>query len=261
MAVVQTLIGNVKGPQGERGAQGEQGEQGEAATIEVGTVTTVPYGQTASVVNSGTESEAVFDFTIPQGRPGEQVTDMQNLTLGAITTSAASFPIPAVGETGKVIFGKIVKWFSDMAALVASKFDAANVVNNLTTTFSGYALDARQGKTLNDAIDAWHPSAYTALASGSKNVTATFAYTGLTFTLQHRAAVYAMMSYNQASPKRLGIANSASTFNQNTAFAHGAGAEQGFIVINGILPPGTYYVWGAGYTAGENNIFVYGIRM
>lgn len=69
---------------------------------------------------------------------------MQNLTLGSITTSSASFPIPAVGETGKVLWGKVVKWFSDMSALVASKFDASNVVNNLTTTSSGYALDARQ---------------------------------------------------------------------------------------------------------------------
>lgn len=146
------LIGNVKGPQGAQGAQGVQGEQGEAATIEVGSVTTVPYGQTASVVNSGTESEAILDFTIPQGRPGEQVTDMQNLTLSSMTTSSASFPIPAIGETGKVIFGKIVKWFSDMSALVATKLNASNVVNNLTTTDSGYALDARQGKVLNDRI-------------------------------------------------------------------------------------------------------------
>lgn len=30
------------------------------------------------------------------------------------------------------------------------KFNVANVVNNLTTTSSGYALDARQGKALND---------------------------------------------------------------------------------------------------------------
>lgn len=167
------LIGNVKGPQGERGLQGEQGTQGEAATIEVGTVTTVPYGQTASVVNSGTESEAVFDFTIPQGRPGEQVTDMQNLTLSSMTTSSASFPIPAIGETGKVLWGKVVKWFSDMAALVASKFDAANVVNNLTTTASGYALDARQGKALSDskASAVYTNDQYSSSSTGSKNVT------------------------------------------------------------------------------------------
>lgn len=150
MADVYTRIGYIKGATGATGATGAKGDTGDAATIQVGSVTTVPYGQTANVVNSGTEQAAVFDFTIPQGRPGQQTTEMDNLLLNSITTSAASFPVPAVGETGKVIFGKITKWFSDMAALVASKFDAANVVNNLTTTASGYALDARQGKMLND---------------------------------------------------------------------------------------------------------------
>lgn len=152
MADVYTRIGYIKGATGAQGAQGAKGDTGDAATIQVGSVTTVPYGQTANVVNSGTEQAAVFDFTIPQGRPGQQTTEIDNLLLNSITTSAAEFPIPAVGETGKVIFGKITKWFSDMAALVASKFDAANVVNNLTTTSSGYALDARQGKALSDAL-------------------------------------------------------------------------------------------------------------
>lgn len=150
MADVYTRIGYIKGATGATGATGAKGDTGDAATIQVGSVTTVPYGQTANVVNSGTEQAAVFDFTIPQGRPGQQVTEMDNLLLNSITTSAAEFPLPAVGETGKVLWGKVVKWFSDMAALVASKFDAANVVNNLTTTSSGYALDARQGKVLSD---------------------------------------------------------------------------------------------------------------
>lgn len=152
MADVYTRIGYIKGATGAPGAQGAKGDTGDAATIQVGSVTTVPYGQTANVVNSGTEQAAVFDFTIPQGRPGQQTTEMDNLLLNSITTSAAEFPVPAVGETGKVIFGKIVKWFSDMAALVATKLNAANVVNNLTTTASGYALDARQGKNLSDTF-------------------------------------------------------------------------------------------------------------
>lgn len=152
MADVYTRIGYIKGATGATGAQGEKGDTGDAATIQVGSVTTVPYGQTANVVNSGTEQAAVFDFTIPQGRPGQQVTEMDNLLLNSITTSAASFPLPAVGETGKVLWGKVVKWFSDMSALVATKLNAANVVNNLTTTANGYALDARQGKALNDKL-------------------------------------------------------------------------------------------------------------
>lgn len=152
MGVVQTLIGNVKGPQGEQGAQGVQGVQGEAATISVGTVTTVQYGQNASVTNSGTEQEAILDFRIPQGRPGEQVTQLDNLVLNSITEPSTQFPVPAIGDIGSVLFGKVSKWFSDMSALVATKLNVANVVNNLTTTASGYALDARQGKALNDIL-------------------------------------------------------------------------------------------------------------
>lgn len=147
------FIGNIKGPQGDTGPQGNQGEKGDAATIRVGSVTTTQYGQTARVTNSGTAHDAVFDFVIPQGRPGEQTTRIDNLLLDALTEPSASFPVPAVGDNGSTLFGKISKWFSDMSALVATKFNAANVVNNLTTTASGYALDARQGKTLNDKVD------------------------------------------------------------------------------------------------------------
>lgn len=146
------LLGNVKGPQGDTGATGPKGDTGNAATVRAGSVTTVPYGQNARVTNSGDEHEAIFDFVIPQGRPGEQTTDMQNLTLSSMTEPSNQFPIPAIGDTGKVIFGKITKWFSDMTALVATKFPTSNVVNNLTTTSSGYALDARQGKALSDRV-------------------------------------------------------------------------------------------------------------
>ena len=155
MAVVQTLIGHIKGPKGdtgETGATGATGAAGADATVTVGSTTTVPYGQTARVTNTGTPGAAVFNFTIPQGKPGEQTTKLDALTLDALTEPSASFPVPAIGDDGSTLFGKISKWFSDMSALVATKFNAANVVNNLTTTSSGYALDARQGKALNDAF-------------------------------------------------------------------------------------------------------------
>ena len=63
------------GPQGDVGPQGPQGKQGAtgaAATIKVGTVTTGAAGTAAKVVNSGTTSAAVLDFTIPQGARGEK---------------------------------------------------------------------------------------------------------------------------------------------------------------------------------------------
>ena len=62
-------------PRGDTGAQGPQGNQGNAgaaATIAAGTTTTGAPGTNASVVNSGTSSAAVFDFTIPRGDVGPQ---------------------------------------------------------------------------------------------------------------------------------------------------------------------------------------------
>lgn len=131
MAVVQTLIGNVRGPQGPQGETGATGATGAAATISVGSVTTTTYGKAAKVTNSGTSSAAVFDFVIPQGAPGETVTDMSDLTLSSMTESTASYPVPVIGETGKVIFGKIKKWFADMYALATGKIDAPTGSINL----------------------------------------------------------------------------------------------------------------------------------
>src|ERR1019366_5831803 len=49
---------------------GTPGTNGAAATIAVGTVTTGAPGSSASVVNVGTPTAAIFNFTIPQGNTG-----------------------------------------------------------------------------------------------------------------------------------------------------------------------------------------------
>ena len=56
--------------QGPPGEQGQQGEPGAAATVTVGMVTTGEPGTDAIVTNSGTESAAVLNFTIPKGETG-----------------------------------------------------------------------------------------------------------------------------------------------------------------------------------------------
>ena len=65
-----------KGDQGIQGIQGIQGVQGPSGTITVGTVTTVTNSSGASVTNSGTSENAVFNFNIPVGAdstvPGPQ---------------------------------------------------------------------------------------------------------------------------------------------------------------------------------------------
>ena len=62
----------LQGIQGPQGIQGATGAAGTTATIKVGTVTTGAAGTSAKVVNSGTTSAAVLDFTIPQGAKGDK---------------------------------------------------------------------------------------------------------------------------------------------------------------------------------------------
>lgn len=52
------------------GIPGEQGEPGENATIKIGDTKTGDAGTDASVTNTGTETNAVLEFTIPQGATG-----------------------------------------------------------------------------------------------------------------------------------------------------------------------------------------------
>ncbi len=71
------------------GEDGTVGPDGTAATITVGTTTTGDAGTNASVTNSGTSLDAIFDFTIPKGADGTNGatihlgTDVPGVGLGA----------------------------------------------------------------------------------------------------------------------------------------------------------------------------------
>lgn len=121
-------IGNVKGPQGDTGATGPQGAAGAAATVQVGAVSTTAYGNPAQVTNSGTEHAAVLNFTIPQGAPGATVTQLDNLALNTITTSTDQYPQIQVGDLGRVIFGKIIKFFQDLVTGLAAKINYSDAL-------------------------------------------------------------------------------------------------------------------------------------
>ncbi|RSX56783.1 collagen-like protein [Bifidobacterium samirii] len=71
----------IQGPDGDKGDPGRQGDQGDpglAATIHVGTVTTLAPGESATVTNSGNASDAVLNFAIPKGEKGDQGDPGQN---------------------------------------------------------------------------------------------------------------------------------------------------------------------------------------
>ena len=65
-------LGIPKGDKGDQGSKGDKGEPGNAATITLGSVTTLSPGASAYATDTGTPSAAVFNFYIPKGDKGEQ---------------------------------------------------------------------------------------------------------------------------------------------------------------------------------------------
>jgi hypothetical protein len=85
----------VAGKPGDDGAQGDDGingTNGAAATIAVGTVTTGAPGSSVAIVNGGSSSAAVFNFTIPRGDTG---------ATGA--AGAAGQGVPTGGSTNAIL--------------------------------------------------------------------------------------------------------------------------------------------------------------
>jgi len=81
--------GDLKGDPGQDADPAEPGRDGAAATIQIGTVTTLPAGSRATVSNSGTTNAAVLNFGIPRGFPGFDGTQaLSEAQIRAIVTDA-----------------------------------------------------------------------------------------------------------------------------------------------------------------------------
>jgi hypothetical protein len=104
-----------------------------SATVDVGTTTTGAPGTDATVVNSGTTSAAIFDFTIPRG------------DVGAIGATGATPTIDDTSVTSNTI-GIGSKVFSVLATnawivgdwlIIASDADVSNFMTGQITSYAG----------------------------------------------------------------------------------------------------------------------------
>lgn len=80
-------------PKGDAGATGEAGANGTTPTVTVGSTTTLPAGEPARVVQSGTATNVVLSFAIPQG------SDANCLSLPTMVAE-----LPAEGTAGVFYF-------------------------------------------------------------------------------------------------------------------------------------------------------------
>lgn len=71
---------------GGAGLDGPQGDPGDAATVTVGAVTTGAAGSSAVVTNSGTNTHAILNFTIPAGNNGLDGATPSGLTVNDVSS-------------------------------------------------------------------------------------------------------------------------------------------------------------------------------
>ena len=90
------------GPQGPVGPAGPQGPAGTTPTIQIGNVSTVSAGSSASVTNSGTSTAVVLNFEIPQGAKGDVGDIGPQGIQGETGPVGPAGPQGIQGETGPV---------------------------------------------------------------------------------------------------------------------------------------------------------------
>ncbi len=120
------------------GGFGPSGANGAAASVQVGTVTTGAPGSSASVVNAGTSSAAVLNFTIPAGAAGAQgqagATGAQGIQgiQGIQGPAGPAGPAGATGATGPA--GSNATATTDASALVSGTLPDARLSSNIART-------------------------------------------------------------------------------------------------------------------------------
>jgi hypothetical protein len=125
--------------------QGAKGDTGTAATIAVGTVTTVAPTQNAAVTNTGSSSAAVFAFSIPRGDGVATVT--KTGTSGNVDTYTMTSDRGVTLGTFTVTNGNVSSVNSKTGAVV---LDAGDLEYDASETYAAGSV----GEALGDALSA-----------------------------------------------------------------------------------------------------------
>lgn len=85
-------------------------------------------------------------------RVEEEGGDIADTKAASFQDNSTSWPVPAAGETVKVILGKIKKHLEDLASWRPTVSLIANIVDNCTSTDTDKSLSAKQGNVLDGRI-------------------------------------------------------------------------------------------------------------
>lgn len=129
----------LKGDKGDTGINGQNGQDGLTPNITIGSVITGEAGSQASASITGTTPNLVLNLTIPKGDTGS---GGGQLSPSGEESIVVADPLPRDADT---LNGQLPSYY-------AKATDIPTIVNGLTEIVKGKALDATQGKVLNDAI-------------------------------------------------------------------------------------------------------------
>lgn len=120
--------------------KGAKGDTGTAASIKIGSVTTGAAGSNASVINSGTASNVVLNFTLPRGKDGKD----GGITVDAELSDTSTNPIQnkAVNTAINTVKNNMTQGFQTVTASIPTKVSTLeNDAGYLTQhqSLAGYA--------------------------------------------------------------------------------------------------------------------------
>ena len=160
-----TIPKGAKGDTGATGAPGATGSPGAAATVAVGTTTTSAAGTSASVTNSGTQSAAVLNFTIPKGDKGDNGNpgSAATIAVGTVTTLQPnqSAYVTNVGTSSAAVFdigipkGEQGQAGSGSGDMLAADYDPNGTVQNAggIVAYVASEVPTKTSELLNDGSD------------------------------------------------------------------------------------------------------------
>ena len=161
-------------------SDGEPGSDGQNATITIGSVTSLSYGSTPTVTNTGTATNAVLNWGIPEGQQGEQgIQGIPGINAQAYVTQntgSATITIEdADGTTTATVYDgqngtNGQDGYSPTASVTQNTGSATISITDQNGTTTATVYDGTNGT---DGQDGYSPTATVTQSGGTTTITIT----------------------------------------------------------------------------------------
>ena len=181
-------VGNVRGLKGDTGTKGDTGNTG---TISIGSVTTGAVGSSVVVTNSGTNTAATLNFTIPQGAKGDtgtsytvnnKIGSVQVYGLGNTTQPGYDLEVDLANKANKWTTARTLTLSGKVTGLTS--FDGSGNITMTTALNAVTTNDITEG-TNKYYTDVRARAAHSSIADST--ITTLISYDDVTGQIKYRA--------------------------------------------------------------------------